>query len=877
MQWLPSRSQLLASRCLALTPLRRSCLKSPPSTTLLSGSGLSTSRWSSHATWVVPHPAFVTLSTFPKTSGTTSSPQQSFEGRTRASLSQGGCGSLLLPPGTILSPRRWTPPCPDSYLEDYRRSKSATCTWCAGLPAFDLDSPHVRRSKLPSPRRLLPAPLPRRSPRQPAPTREWPSPPCAYRPWWTRHWTRYWSGCRGIKSAPSSQGTRRCVELNPPTTSSRRRSRSVHCTRYSRPTCRRTLTSGYSGRTGAGCSANSRTWSTRICRTGRGSGIPPGPSTFDLWWASYRVLRCALLLLDAVPPEVLDAYGEFIREQNQAYGRDAWFLVYQADVRMRSEQFDRLRRRAERQHQLEQAASMQSHFDPARPWSTVFHLALADKMWWDEHLHRPVVLFLAKIRSRAQVCDDGTTQPALAALDGPPGRSGGRTNNNNTRRNNRSRTPRRQQQPGGGSATITTNRGTPFCTAYNSPAGCSQSQQSCQYFHGCTTCRKTGHAAHQCDPNRNSGGGKPGSRKQTRRAEARARIERCSIRLNPNPDHLDAFPRPRLRPPPRRRCPTAACLLSKPWIRPLLCRRRPTAVRLPSGPWNRPRLRRRGPNRFRPPPGRRCHPHIMHQARMFCICSVVHSTGPTDYRKCCARQVAKWTAGTWPTRASRTRTWPMTQFGNGYHSGSGTDTTISSWHPRLAAHFRNHVGSSQDRLCCGAGNIVTDFPSPEPLSCDSSRITLSGFEWTICWLKEQPRRAPQWMHYAGVGLWSSPSRGRTLCRCSISSHSRHCERLVRSTSLSTNANTAPSQRSRLDCCTTEWSATPSHRTCNHKPRTIQLGNGRTCFKRHPPTVGKRDRDGSYATAAQAAYPTDLNAALARCITDTIRSPPTHPP
>ena len=250
----------------------------------------------------------------------------------------------------------------------------------------------------------------------------------------------------------------------------------------------------------------------------------PGPSTFDLWWASYRVLRCALLLLDAVPPEVLDAYGEFIREQNQAYGRDAWFLVYQADVRMRSEQFDRLRRRAERQHQLEQAASMQSHFDPARPWSTVFHLALADKMWWDEHLHRPVVLFLAKIRSRAQVCDDGTTQPALAALDGPPGRSGGRSNNNNnTRRNNRSRTPRRQQQPGGGSATITTNRGTPFCTAYNSPAGCSQSQQSCQYFHGCTTCRKTGHAAHQCDPNRNPGGGKPGSRKQNKKGRGKGK------------------------------------------------------------------------------------------------------------------------------------------------------------------------------------------------------------------------------------------------------------------------------------------------------------------------------------------------------------------
>lgn len=93
----------------------------------------------------------------------------------------------------------------------------------------------------------------------------------------------------------------------------------------------------------------------------------PGPSTFELWWAAFRVLRCTLLLLEVVPPEILDAYGEFIREQNTAYGPDAWFLVYQADVRMRSEHFDRIRRRAERAHHAAQTHVYHSTFKPEAP------------------------------------------------------------------------------------------------------------------------------------------------------------------------------------------------------------------------------------------------------------------------------------------------------------------------------------------------------------------------------------------------------------------------------------------------------------------------------------------------------------------------------
>eukprot|EP00969_Alexandrium_andersonii_P289954 12816434-Alexandrium_andersonii.AAC.1 len=52
-----------------------------------------------------------------------------------------------------------------------------------------------------------------------------------------------------------------------------------------------------------------------------------------------------MLLLEQCSPEPLDLYGEHIRSLVETYGADAWYLVYQADVRMRSEEFERIWRR----------------------------------------------------------------------------------------------------------------------------------------------------------------------------------------------------------------------------------------------------------------------------------------------------------------------------------------------------------------------------------------------------------------------------------------------------------------------------------------------------------------------------------------------------
>ena len=204
----------------------------------------------------------------------------------------------------------------------------------------------------------------------------------------------------------------------------------------------------------------------------------PGPPSFEHWWSSFRVYRTAILLLDLAPPEHLDNYGEMDRTFANQYGPHSWYLVYQADTRMRSEHFERLRRLAERDS---------GAFNPGKPWFTIFKLAIEDKLWWDEHLHRPAVLFLTNVKTATETADDGTVQQGI-----PDGRGNGR-------RRSRSRKALR----GGGKASPTdqqgrmvTKSGMPYCDAYNTPAGCDR--QNCKYFHGCKKCKAPRHGQHRC-------------------------------------------------------------------------------------------------------------------------------------------------------------------------------------------------------------------------------------------------------------------------------------------------------------------------------------------------------------------------------------------
>ena len=99
----------------------------------------------------------------------------------------------------------------------------------------------------------------------------------------------------------------------------------------------------------------------------------PGPPDFEVWWKCWLVFRCTMLLLQASKPEPLDLYGELMRTMSQTYGPSCWFLIYQADVRMRSEELERIRRRA-----ASEAHPAEFRFN----WGDIFLIAVRSREFW---------------------------------------------------------------------------------------------------------------------------------------------------------------------------------------------------------------------------------------------------------------------------------------------------------------------------------------------------------------------------------------------------------------------------------------------------------------------------------------------------------------
>ena len=107
----------------------------------------------------------------------------------------------------------------------------------------------------------------------------------------------------------------------------------------------------------------------------------PGPPDFDTWWKSWLTYRCALLLLKAARAEPLELYGEHVRSLHNLYGPRAWHIIYQADTRMRAEEFERIRRQLE----IEHAAVPVEGYDPDMPWNSVILRSVgpAARDFWD--------------------------------------------------------------------------------------------------------------------------------------------------------------------------------------------------------------------------------------------------------------------------------------------------------------------------------------------------------------------------------------------------------------------------------------------------------------------------------------------------------------
>ena len=59
----------------------------------------------------------------------------------------------------------------------------------------------------------------------------------------------------------------------------------------------------------------------------------PGPPNYVHWWACFKPLRTALVMLNIADTEHLDNDAEFIKRQDQNWNSQFWFLVVMAEFR----------------------------------------------------------------------------------------------------------------------------------------------------------------------------------------------------------------------------------------------------------------------------------------------------------------------------------------------------------------------------------------------------------------------------------------------------------------------------------------------------------------------------------------------------------------
>ena len=132
-----------------------------------------------------------------------------------------------------------------------------------------------------------------------------------------------------------------------------------------------------------------------------------GPPSFNEWLAAYRVFSVAMRALRAATTTRLLMYQNKIQKLNETYGHVCWWLVAQADQRMRAEHLERIRRRAEEERAAAIAAGGVHPFDPAVPWDYCLKAATLDRHFWEEELDRKCMLYITHLKSQKQLTDDG--------------------------------------------------------------------------------------------------------------------------------------------------------------------------------------------------------------------------------------------------------------------------------------------------------------------------------------------------------------------------------------------------------------------------------------------------------------------------------------
>ena len=207
-----------------------------------------------------------------------------------------------------------------------------------------------------------------------------------------------------------------------------------------------------------------------------------GPADFESWRESYAVFKTGAIMFDQISPARLEAYEHRIRSYHERYGRECWALIYQADVRARLEQTERLRRIGADELEAATKAGGTHSFDKKKPWEWVWDKLVHDQAFWHQELEEPALLILSKSAKVPQLVDDDAAVEGRASPPGGPGAGRGLK---------RKRSDGQRQHMVGDDGLLTHNRkGVELCRGFQKGT-CKEKDK-----HG--FCIKTGRTRHQC-------------------------------------------------------------------------------------------------------------------------------------------------------------------------------------------------------------------------------------------------------------------------------------------------------------------------------------------------------------------------------------------
>jgi hypothetical protein len=222
-----------------------------------------------------------------------------------------------------------------------------------------------------------------------------------------------------------------------------------------------------------------------------------GPPNIDLWSGCYDVLATGCIMLGAVRRPHLAAYKRWIIKLAAIYGPVVWHLLYQTDVRCRSELMQEVFQVLLAEHNAAKMSKMPTDFDPTKPWDAVWKRVLEMKDWWVDEFERPAGLINAKVMGISAVIG-GDVQIATSHHRAPAPPQPAAQINGAGRGSKRQR-KREKGSKGGGKDKKHQSNG--------SPSGPTPE--------GCKICKATDHTFTQCnqyDPNFGKNGHKGGKK-----------------------------------------------------------------------------------------------------------------------------------------------------------------------------------------------------------------------------------------------------------------------------------------------------------------------------------------------------------------------------